>query len=115
MKTHYKNIFIRIGTVATIVALSGAFNVLPLSAQFNPEINYQGKLTNASNVAVADGTYHMKFRLYTTETGGTNIWEDDRSFLAGNRITVTNGLFSVLLGSSTPLTSVDFNQTLYLE
>ncbi|MCR4330832.1 MAG: hypothetical protein NUV49_03050, partial [Patescibacteria group bacterium] len=30
-------------------------------------------------------------------------------------ITVTNGLFSVLLGSSTPLTSVDFNQTLYLE
>ena len=115
MKTQYKNIFIRIGTAATIVALSGAFNVLPLSAQFNPEVNYQGKLTNASNVAVSDGIYHMKFRLYTAASGGTNIWEDDRSFLTGNRITVTSGLFSVLLGSSTPLTSVNFNQTLYLE
>src|SRR3989344_4033679 len=83
-------------------------------AAFNDEINYQGKLTNASNVAVADGTYHMRFALYTVVSGGSAIWSEDRSTAAGDRITVTNGLFSVMLGSSTALTSIDFNQTLYL-
>src|SRR5574343_525539 len=83
-------------------------------AAFNPQINYQGKLTNSSNIAVSDGVYHMRFKLYTAETGGSPIWTEDRSTAAGDRVTVTNGLFSVMLGSSTPLTSVDFNQTLYL-
>src|SRR3990167_7969751 len=83
-------------------------------AAFNDEINYQGKLTNASNVAVADGTYHMRFALYTVVSGGSAIWSEDRSTAAGDRATVTNGLFSIMLGSSTALTSIDFNQTLYL-
>lgn len=83
-------------------------------AAFNKEINYQGKLTDSSGVAVPDGAYHMTFRLYTVPTGGTAIWEEDRSTDLGDRATVQNGLFSVLLGSSTPLTTVDFNQTLYL-
>ncbi len=84
-------------------------------AAFNKEINYQGKLTNTSNVAVADGNYIMKFRLYTSATGATttNIWEEIRT-ATGDKASVSNGLFSVLLGSSTPLTTVDFNQTLYL-
>lgn len=83
-------------------------------AAINKQINYQGKLTNTSNVAVADGTYHMKFYLYTVATGGSPVWTEDRSTAVGDRVAVTNGLFSVMLGSSTPLTSVDFNQTLYL-
>src|SRR3989344_8474367 len=82
-------------------------------AAFNKQINYQGKLTNASNVTVADGTYHMMFALYTAASGGTDVWSEDRSTAPGDRITVTNGLFSVLLGSSTALTDI-FNQTLYL-
>ena len=87
-----------------------------VSAASNAQINYQGKLTDSSNVAVSNGTYHMVFRLYTSATSATttNIWEEDRSTAAGNRITITNGLFSVMLGSSTPLTGVNFNQTLYL-
>ena len=84
-------------------------------AAFNGQINYQGKLTNTSNAAVADGVYHMQFRLYTAATGGSLLWTEDRSTALGDRVTVTNGLFSVMLGSSTPLTSVNFNQTLYLE
>ena len=83
-------------------------------AAFNRQINYQGKLTNASGVAVADGSYHMKFRLYTSSGGATttNIWEEIKT-ATNDRVTVTNGVFSVLLGSTTPL-SVNFNQTLYL-
>ncbi len=91
-----------------------AFNAERAYAAFNQQINYQGKLTTPANVAVTNGTYHMRFNLYTVPTGGSSIWSEDRSTAAGDRITVTNGLFSVLLGSSTPLTNVNFNQTLYL-
>lgn len=85
-----------------------------VDSAINERINYQGKLTDTSGVAVEDGDYRMYFRLYTTETGGSNIWEEDRSTTAGDRITITDGLFSVMLGSSTVLSGVDFNQTLYL-
>ncbi|NBD74174.1 hypothetical protein GVX82_04005, partial [Patescibacteria group bacterium] len=104
-------------TFATLLALliagvcSGASTVFA----FNEEINYQGKLLDSSGSAVADGTYHMRFRLYDAASGGTELWEGDRSLLPGNRVPVTSGLFSVLLGSSSPLSGVDFTQTLYLE
>jgi hypothetical protein len=82
------------------------------SAAFNTQINYQGKLTNASNVSVSDGSYNMEFKLYTVSSGGAAIWTETRT--GGNTVTVTNGLFSVMLGSVSALTNVDFNQTLYL-
>jgi len=108
--------------IFTCLGLCGAFLLLSLSvplpgrAASYPEINYQGKLTNTSNVAVPDGTYHMRFWLLTSPIAATTtaIWSEDRSTAAGDRITVRNGLFSVMLGSSTPLTGVDFSQTLYL-
>ena len=80
------------------------------------QINYQGKLTDTVNIAVPDGMYHMKFWLLTSATAATTtaIWTEDRSTEPGNRVTVTNGAFSLMLGSSTPLTNIDFNQTLYL-
>src|SRR3989338_7892532 len=90
--------------------------VMPLSAmaQFNPEINYQGKLTNGSGVAVADGTYNMNFWLVPTSCGATStaVWSEART--GANRVQVTDGLFSVMLGDVSTLASVDFNQTLYL-
>jgi fibronectin-binding autotransporter adhesin len=82
------------------------------NAAFNKEFNYQGKLTNASGVAVADGTYNMEFALYTVSTAGTAIWTETRT--GANKVTVSNGLFSVMLGEVTSLSGVDFNQTLYL-
>ncbi len=113
-KTTYHKIINTIIIVGLLFPYGFAFPEIA-SANFNEQINYQGKLTNSSNTAVADGLYHMKFRLYTQAVGGSHIWEDDRSAVVGNRINVTNGLFSVLLGSSTPLTSVNFNQDLWLE
>ncbi len=97
-----------------MVGLVVFFNLSQTRAAINKQINYQGKLTDTSNQAVEDGDYNMTFRLYTTPTGATssNIWEEIST--STNAITVTSGLFSVLLGSTTPLTSVDFNQTLYL-
>lgn len=84
------------------------------SAQFNPEINYQGKLTDTSGMAVADGTYNMNFWLVPSSGGATStaVWNEART--GANRVQVTNGLFSVMLGEVSSLSGVDFNQTLYL-
>src|SRR3990167_4459360 len=87
---------------------------LQASAQFNPEINYQGKLTNATGVAVPDGTYNINFWLVPSSGGATStaVWSEART--GANRVQVTDGLFSVMLGDVSTLASVDFNQTLYL-
>ena len=82
------------------------------AASFNPEINYQGKLANNLNVTVADGTYNMEFKLYTLPSGGSPLWTE--TLTGANKVQVTNGLFSVMLGSTSPLTGIDFNQPLYL-
>ncbi|PIZ85709.1 hypothetical protein COX94_02160, partial [Candidatus Nomurabacteria bacterium CG_4_10_14_0_2_um_filter_33_9] len=103
-------------TIATIAAtILLVFVLFPSnisSAAINKQINYQGKLTNSSGVAVTNGTYNMEFKLYTIDTGGVAIWTETR--IDANKVQVTSGLFSVLLGEVTALTSVDFNQTLYL-
>ena len=90
------------------------FFLMPASALAdpNPQINYQGKLTDNTGVAVADGDYDMEFKLYDAATGGTTLWTE--TLTTTNQVTVTNGLFSVMLGSTSPLTSVNFNQTVYL-
>ncbi|MCA9361267.1 hypothetical protein KC845_01775 [Candidatus Kaiserbacteria bacterium] len=102
-----QNIFL----VAVVLLLS-IFALSSLVFAQSPTINYQGKLTDASGVAVPDGPYEIEFKLYTVPTGGTAVWTETLS--GGNEVAVQNGLFSVMLGSTTPLTGVDFTQTLYL-
>ena len=79
---------------------------------FNQQINYQGKLTASSSVAVPDGNYDMAFALYTAASGGSAIWSESRT--GGDQVSVNNGLFSVMLGEVSTLVGVDFSQTLYL-
>jgi len=102
---------------AIIIFIIFLFTLLPfanVSAAINKQINYQGKLTTSAGVAVADGTYNMEFILYDDPTlGGAHIlWTETRT--TTDKVQVTSGLFSVLLGEVTALTGVDFNQTLYL-
>ncbi|MFW6210404.1 MAG: hypothetical protein ACOC4E_02865, partial [Patescibacteria group bacterium] len=85
----------------------------PLSfAQPTPTINYQGKLTDTNGLAVPNDDYDIRFRLYDAASGGTALWSETRT--GGDQVSVTDGLFSVMLGEVTALTSVDFNQPLYL-
>jgi hypothetical protein len=100
--------------ILMMVLASMLLTASPAVAQPNPEINYQGKLTNSSGVAVADGTYNMRFWLLqnTSQATTSAVWTE--SLTGSNRVQVTNGLFSVMLGSTSALTSIDFNQTLYL-
>src|SRR4051794_36949573 len=63
------------------------------------KINFQGKLTDSSGSILPDGQYNIKFRIMDAATSGTNLFEEDyvRSG-TDNRITITNGTFSVQFG-----------------
>ena len=72
-------------------------------------INYQSKLTDAAGTPL-DGTYTMEFYLYTAPTGGTLLWDEQQS------VAVTEGIYTVQLGSVTPLDSNVFaGDEVYLE
>ncbi|HNT73527.1 MAG TPA: hypothetical protein PKH77_00770 [Anaerolineae bacterium] len=59
-------------------------------------VNYQGRLADNAGTPL-DGTYGMSFALYDAATGGTLIWGPE----AHTAIPVSDGLFSVGLGSQT--------------
>jgi hypothetical protein len=63
-------------------------------------INYQALLIDpATGDPIADDTYEMVFSIYDVETGGTAIWTETKN------VDTQNGLYVVMLGSTTPLTS----------
>jgi len=85
-------------------------------AAFNEKINYQGKLTNASGVAVADGYYCMKFAIYDALTDGSELWSEEWKTDNAHKVQITSGLFAILLGTQTSISTVDFNNaSRYLE
>ena len=90
----------------TVFILLGSLLVLAV-----PQIiNYQGKVTNADGTGIS-GNINMEFRLYTSESGTMPIWQETH-----NSVPVSNGLFSVLLGSIVPFPdSVDFSAAYWLE
>lgn len=105
-------IFIVAGFLSAVLVLSAP---KAEAAQTVPyKVNFQGRLTNGSGNAMADGSYNMKFRLYSVLSGGSPVWTETRE--TTNRVAVTNGLFSVQLGDVTALSpSVFTNQPLYFE
>lgn len=87
--------------VASVQASPGGLGT-PGVGSINQQINYQAKLSDASGVAVADGTYNIKFSLYTQSSGGSAIWTASGTTGVPTAIpvTVSNGLFTVLLGDT---------------
>ena len=128
-KNNQKNKITRtvLGLVVVLTIFIFSYAVAPLSsfATINKQINYQGKLTTPSSIAVADGNYNMTFGLYTAASGGSPIWTESFCYSPDNgvtcngtgadqRVPVASGLFSTMLGSVHSLVGIDFNQTLYL-
>jgi hypothetical protein len=88
-------------------------------AAITKEISYQGKLTNTSGVAVADGNYNMVLSLYTVSTGGTPVWTARGTVgtPTTRSVAVANGIFSIMLGDTAAgdnAINLDFNSTYYL-
>jgi hypothetical protein len=67
-------------------------------------INFQGRLTDASGNPLT-GAYNMRFSIYDAASAGAAVWGPETQ----NGVNVTNGLFSVLLGSSVPITPAVFD------
>ncbi len=111
LKIKKRYILILISLIAGIIL--GIFSIT--HASFNPQVNYQAKLTDSSNIAVTDNDYNIEFKLWndSTATSGANlIWTE--TCTSTNVISLSSGLFSHLLGSVTSLSGVDFNQDLWL-
>jgi hypothetical protein len=74
---------------------SGEVRVAGVTA---PLLHYQGRLTDpGTGEPVADGSHTMTFRLYDTESGGTELWTETED------VSVQGGVFSTILGDKEPL------------
>jgi len=107
-----KTIFFIPALLFVVLIISAQFLLTQAHAAFNPQINYQGRLTDSLNQTVLDGAYNMEFRLYADQSTTTPFWTETRT--GGNAVTITNGLFNVMLGEVNSLANFDFNQSLYL-
>ncbi len=86
--------------LSTLILLCGQ-----LIAAVPTMIDYQGRLTDAAGTPVPDGDYIVYFSIYDVPSGGTALWTETQF------LTASNGLISVRLGSTTPLTDSVFNST----
>lgn len=78
--------------VPALLALALMVSARAQTPQF---INYQGRLTQGTNLV--NGGLHMSFRLYTLPTGGTLVYEDE----ALAPVIVVDGLYSTAIGDDT--------------
>ncbi len=71
-------------------------------------LSYQGRLTDTLGVPVPDTTYSVRFRLYDVLSGGSPLWSETQ------QLRTKAGLFSVLLGSATPIDSMPAGGAAYV-
>ncbi|QKK02236.1 MAG: hypothetical protein HND55_05945 [Pseudomonadota bacterium] len=91
--------------LATFLAL---FTAGLASATVPTTMPYQGFLTDGSGDPIS-GTVNLHFSLYTQDTGGTPVWQEQHASVA-----VTAGFFQVELGDQTLLADQLFEAPLYL-
>ena len=65
---------------------------MPTVAQVPQRINFQGMLTDADGIPVADGDYAMTFAIYDAASGGTQRWSETQT------VPVAGGVYNVVLG-----------------
>ena len=94
----------------TIVALLFLALALPLIAAESGQVNYQARLLDSYGRRV-NGTVDLSFKIYDAATDGNLLWSETQS-----GVTVQDGVYSVILGSQTPIpASVFGGGNVYLE
>jgi hypothetical protein len=78
------------------VGLNGQVHAVGLSRGVPDLLSYQGYLMDAADSAAVSATLEMTFRLFDSETKGAEVWSETHT-----AVDVSDGLFSVLLGSQT--------------
>lgn len=79
-----------------------------MAAQGSPKVSVQGTLKTSIGTAVDNGSYTLKFRLYSVATGGSHMWEEIAD------VNIVGGVYSHLLGSINALDPANFGGTLFL-
>jgi hypothetical protein len=117
-----KRLFTILAVVAVLLCIGFAWllvrqeaSAAPLSnPDVPPLIGYQGRLTDAANNPLS-GDYDMRFCLYAVPTGGSSLWCEIHAAVNDTAIPVDYGVFSVMLGSVTPIPESVFDEAeLYL-
>jgi hypothetical protein len=104
MRGHQIQAILGVAVIA-VVLLSTAW----ASADVPRKINYQGRLTDPVSGLPLTGAHDLEFRLYDTASGGTPLWAETK-----NVSTDSVGVFSVILGSQTPIALI-FDGPAWLE
>ena len=102
---------------ALVVILGGVLSVLMLAssayAATNSQLNFQARLLSDAGDLVDDGFYHAEFKLYSTATGGAELWTE--TYTGANTLRLANGYLSANLGSLTPFpATIDWSEELWL-
>ncbi|MFH2049049.1 MAG: tail fiber domain-containing protein [bacterium] len=97
-----RNIFNQL-ILSVICFLLFVLLAMPVMAQDSLLISYQGKLSNSSGDPLT-GNFDITFKLYSTQIGSTALWSETH-----NGVSVSNGLFNIILGSQTPLMDTILN------
>ncbi|MBX2997158.1 MAG: hypothetical protein KF893_01515 [Caldilineaceae bacterium] len=84
---------------ATLTADAVSIEARPAAetAAVSPVLTYQGRLLNPTTGAPQNGTHTFTFAIYNVESGGVALWTEIKN------VTVSNGLFSTLLGDTTAI------------
>ena len=101
-----------IGTLLMTVPLLASPSRAP-SAISTSLIPYQGRLADVSGTPI-NGKEDIEFRIYDVPASGMPLWEEH--WTGANSVDVSDGLFSVLLGSidNTLASSIQGHEELYL-
>ncbi|MBC7709103.1 MAG: hypothetical protein H7203_03510 [Rhizobacter sp.] len=86
----------KLRVLSVLVAVALLFASLA-QAQIPRTISYQGYLTSTNGAATSSATLPMLFNIYSGLTGGAALHSETQN------VTVSNGIFNVLLGTSTAL------------
>ena len=93
---------------------SQVFEIKTADAAVSKLLNYQAKISDSSGYPLAGGNYDAEFRICLTVdcSGGTDpVWSE--TWNSGtSQVHVTDGLFSILLGTHASM-DLDFNEAAY--
>ncbi|MCF7826971.1 MAG: hypothetical protein K9N29_10005 [Candidatus Marinimicrobia bacterium] len=92
---------------ALVFGILCIFLLSSLSAQ---TISTQGVLRDSDGHSVTDGNYSMTFSIYNMEAGGTQLWGP-----VTKTVLVENGIYHVVLGENSPITSFNGDGANYLQ
>lgn len=97
-------IMITISLVLSVVNVATVLSAPRTTVSVPNLVGFEGFLSDGSGNPITDGSYSLTFKVYDAATAGTVLWTETQA-----AVQVTQGLYSVTLGSVTTLGATLFN------